>query len=685
MVVFEWKVIQLKVDFSSYSSPISPLLLHLIYKDSSTMSSSFLARIVLQEYMAAHSESISSLAAIGYNPFACAEALLTCGNDPTLAAEWLMKNYETTTISKANNQELPLVSDQCRETAKQKLESEISTCLAVKDANSGGVAGIDILELTPVQLSVRAVSQENPGKNYCFLNTFLQQLKHTPYLADYLLNGYYRNDLRSDIQPHESLAVSLSSFLQLSVSTSSGEVISPEHVHTALGKAFRRFDNYDQHDATEATSTILARLAYETSSVDTKIKQFERQDGESVLDYARRYYVEYKSMENNSPLVRMTHCVLVTETSCNCSKCGHSESQKCDILSQLDVEIPTGGDGEPVSSCSMQDLLHGFTKTRKVTDYECPGCKERVDATQNRSIVGQPPMLVVNPMKFRDVRNSKGELAGLEKIDVVVDVSLEVNDLSGYMMSLDDDNANEAKYELLSSANQIGSLVGGHYEATVRDFRSNTFHHFNDSQYGVVSSDRKSNIINNTNYGLMFVRSDVAGQLKQSSAQLPQDDSPTIQQEEQEDVEPLVSNSSGNSSDSQDEQLATNSSSNGDSDADVHMEESDDQLQDHTTQDEQEEQQDVEPLVSNSSSSSNSQDEQLSSDGDSDDAHDMEELDDEMQQEIGMLLLCDTLLFTFTAYISYHLYFQLQKSLGKRSSALRNTLTVGTSLTLIRP
>jgi len=567
------------------------------------MSSSFLARIVLEEYMAAHAESISSLAAIGYNPFACAEALLTCGNDPTLAAEWLVKNCETTTISKDNEQELPIVSNQCRETAKQILESEISTCLAVKDANSGGVAGIDILDLSPVQLPVRPICLENPGKNYCFLNTFLQQLKHTPVLADYLLNGHYRNDLRSDIQPQESLAVSLSSFMQLSVSTSSGEVISPELVHTALGKAVRRFNNYDQHDATEATSTILARLAYETSSVDTKIEQFERREGENVLDYARRYHKEYKSKENNSPLVSMTHSVLVTETSCDCSKCGHSESQKCDPLSQLDVEIPTGGDGQPVSSCSIQDLLHGFTRTKEVTDYECPGCKGRVDATQNRSIVGQPPILVVNPMKFRDVRDDKDKLVGLEKIDVVVDVSLEVNDLSGFMMSLDGDTDTEAKYELLSSADQAGSLGGGHYEATVRDFRSNTFHHFNDSQYGVVSSDRKSNIINNTNYGLMFVRSDVAGQLKQSSAQLSQDDSPTIQQEEQQD----------------------------------------------------------EPLVSNSSSSSNSQDEQLSSDGDSDDAHDMEESDDEMQQEIGMLLLYDTLLFTFTAYISYHLHILINR------------------------
>ena len=548
----------------------------------STMSSSFLARIVLQEYMDAHAESISSLAAIGYNPFACAHALLTCGNDPTLAAEWLVKNCETTTISKDNEQELPIVSNQCRETAKQILESEISTCLAVKDANSDGVAGIDILDLSPVQTPVRAVSQENPGKNYCFLNTFLQQLKHTPYLADYLLNGYYRNDLRSDIQPQESLAVSLSSFMQLSVSTSSGEVISPELVHTDLGTVNSRFDNYQQHDATEAMSTVLDQLAYETSSVNGEAKQPEKLEGESVSDLARRYHKEYKSKENNSPLVRMTHCVLVTETSCDCSKCGHSESQKCDPLSQLDLEIPTGGDRRPVSSCSMLDLLHGFTKPRKVTGYKCPICKGSVDATQNRSIVGQPPILVVNPMKFRDVRNSEGKLAGLEKIDVVVDVSLEVNDLSGYMMPFDDDTATEAKYELLSSANQVGSLGGGHYEATVRDFSSNTFHNFNDSQYGVVSSDKKSNIINNTNYGLMFVRNDVAGQLKQSSAQLPQDDSPSIQQEEQQDVEPLVSNSSSDSSDSHDEQLATNNSSNGDSDADVHMEESDDQLQPET-------------------------------------------------------------------------------------------------------
>jgi len=547
------------------------------------MSSSLIARFALQQYAIEHAESISLLSKLGYSQLDCIQALLACKGAVEPAAELLMKSSEATTLltTTKNDKELPLVSDQCRAKARQILDNEISTCLAVKDANSGGVAGIDIFDLTPVQTPVRAVSQENPGKNYCFLNTFLQQLKHTPYLADYLLNGYYRHNLRSGIQLEESLAVSMSSFLQLSVSTSSGEVISPELVHTALGTVNSRFDNYQQHDATEAMSTVLDQLAYETSSVNGKTKQPEKLEGESVSDLARRYHKEYKSKENNSPLVSMTHCVLVTETSCDCSKCGHSESQKCDPLSQLDLEIPTGGDRRPVSSCSILDLLHGFTEPRKVTGYKCPICKGSVDATQNRSIVGQPPILVVNPMKFRDVRNSEGELEGLEKIDVVVDVSLGVNDFSGYMMSMGDDTATEAKYELLSSADQVGSLVGGHYEATVRDFSSNTFHHFNDSQYGVVSSDRKSNIINNTNYGLMFVRSDVAGQLKQSNAQLPQDDSPTIQQEEQEDVEPLVSNSSSDSNDSQDEQLATNSSSNGDSDADV-MAESDDQLQPET-------------------------------------------------------------------------------------------------------
>ena len=119
-----------------------------------------------------------------------------------------------------------------------------------------------------MQSPVCDVGHENPpGRNFCFLNTCLQQLKYTPYLADYLTSGQYRHNLRSDIGLEESLAVAFSSFLQLSALASPGEVISPEVVHTILGKVDSRFNNYQQHDAAEAMATILDRLTYETSSV----------------------------------------------------------------------------------------------------------------------------------------------------------------------------------------------------------------------------------------------------------------------------------------------------------------------------------------------------------------------------------------------------------------------------------
>jgi len=377
-------------------------------------------------------------------------------------------------------------------------------------------------------------------------------LKYTPYLADYLTSGQYRHNLRSDIRLEESLAVALSSFFQLSALASPGEVISPEVVHTILGKVDSRFNNYQQHDAAEAMATILDRLTYETSSVKTKIEHPERLEGESVLDHARRYHEEYKSKENNSPLVDTLHCVQVSKVTCDCSKCGHYERQTCDPLPQFALEIPTNEDGRPVASCSVKDLMDEHTKPQEVPDFKCPTCERRLVATRQLTILGCPPILMITPRKYQEIRNGEGKFIELKKIDVSVDVSLDVNDFSECMTPLDNDV--EAHYELCSSANQCqgGSLGGGHYVSTVRDFKSDTFHCFNDSRHAVVSSDNKSSIINSTNYNLLFVRRDVVEQLRHSGAQLPQD--------EQND-KPIASDRNGSRVED----------TNGGSDSDVHM------------------------------------------------------------------------------------------------------------------
>lgn len=120
---------------------------------------------------------------------------------------------------------------------------------------------VNILTQPPLQLPVQPICLENTG-NSCFLNSAVQSLCHLPIFTDYFLSGQYLHDLRGNTP---SMAVAFTSLLR-QMSSTSCDIISPDHFHNTLRTIDPRFANNHQQDVAECAGTILDTMLEETNA-----------------------------------------------------------------------------------------------------------------------------------------------------------------------------------------------------------------------------------------------------------------------------------------------------------------------------------------------------------------------------------------------------------------------------------
>ena len=369
---------------------------------------------------------------------------------------------------------------------------------------------INNLTRSPFQASVQQVGLENTG-NSCYFNSAAQSFCHLPIISDYLLSGAYQRDLRSNLQ--HRLAVALSS-LSRQLSSTHCDVICPNHAHRALQNIDSRYDNPDQQDVAECAGVLIDRVLEETNSSEiNNVEQPEQEVGESHEAYRVRCWDQYREILNTSPLVDLMSLQQSSTRISTCPCCNRtSRSVTFHPYPYIQLPIPTTVHGEPVSRCTLNDCFEEYLKEEAIDDFTCEHeeCNKMVcKSSKKLEFHNRPPILMITPMKyFYKVDEDTGAHVK-EKINVTVDFQLDNIDLSSFL-SGDGDGT----YVLYSTNDQVGGLDGGHYTATVRDFGTNTFHHFNDTQHKII---RHEHVVKESNYNLWLVRRDIAEQLRHTT------------------------------------------------------------------------------------------------------------------------------------------------------------------------
>lgn len=148
------------------------------------------------------------------------------------------------------------------------------------------------------------------------------------------------------------------------------------------------------------------------------------------------------------------------------------------------------------STISLYDCLDNFYQPEILGDQDlwyCPRCKDHKQATKTIKIWSTGDILTIHLKRFQMARSFS------DKIDVTIDFPIEGLDMTNYI-----DNPDENLiYDLIAVDNHYGGLGGGHYTASVWNFRDNQWYYFNDSR--VTKIDDPKDTITSAAY-LLFYR-----------------------------------------------------------------------------------------------------------------------------------------------------------------------------------
>ncbi|KAK6199323.1 peptidase C19, ubiquitin C-terminal hydrolase 2 [Scheffersomyces amazonensis] len=147
---------------------------------------------------------------------------------------------------------------------------------------------------------------------------------------------------------------------------------------------------------------------------------------------------------------------------------------------------------------SLYDCLNTFSTPEILGEHDlwyCPRCKDHKRATKTIQLWSTGDILTIHLKRFHSAR------AFSDKIDMVVDFPIENLDISPYISNPETGNN---IYDLIAVDNHYGGLGGGHYTASVKNFRDDKWYYFNDSR--VTRIENPEEIVSSAAYLLFYKR-----------------------------------------------------------------------------------------------------------------------------------------------------------------------------------
>ena len=148
------------------------------------------------------------------------------------------------------------------------------------------------------------------------------------------------------------------------------------------------------------------------------------------------------------------------------------------------------------STVSLYGCFQNFNKPEVLGEQDlwyCPRCKDHKQATKTIEIWSTGDILTIHLKRFQMARSFS------DKIDLVVDFPITGLDMSQYVK----DNPEDLVYDLIGVDNHYGGLGGGHYTASVLNFRDNQWYYYNDGR--VTKIDDAQDTVTGAAY-LLFYR-----------------------------------------------------------------------------------------------------------------------------------------------------------------------------------
>ena len=270
--------------------------------------------------------------------------------------------------------------------------------------------------------------------NTCYAGAVLTLLLRQP-----LFEGHLLSACRNDSMRVHSALVSLVS--QLHRGEQEKKPVNP----SVLQSAFRKFFDFEQHDAHEFLLKLFDELDREARSC---IPVAPTESGAAV-----------------TPWLSQLTCGEV-ENIVSCGSCGHS-LKTCEPFCVLSVQVLQ-------QYCTVQKMIDRSFEKTPLTDYKCDACKSTADQWQVAHLKMLPDLLFVHFKRFLTFKTITNRIC-IEKDTTVVQLSSTLR-----LQSADSPCGNE--YRLVGVLRHLGSSPSvGHYVTDFLEQKSNKWLCANDT------------------------------------------------------------------------------------------------------------------------------------------------------------------------------------------------------------
>ncbi|KAI8899632.1 hypothetical protein BC833DRAFT_619235 [Globomyces pollinis-pini] len=323
--------------------------------------------------------------------------------------------------------------------------------------------------------------------NTCYMNSILQCLMSIRHIIG-IVKGPF--NVNSRLQREHTVAKAFFQLIESVLNSRANSCVSPSNFKNVIQRRVELFQGYDQHDAQECLRAILNELHLDLNDVK-QIPKFTYKDSElDVLGDSIKSQIQwnrYKKYEN-SVLLDIFGGQLQSTIVCKSCK---TPSVTFDTV--WDLSIPVTGRREGLLSMLNHCLDEYFKEEDLESDYNCSTCKKYEKATKGLKLSKLPQILVLHLKRFRYNPN--------KKLDHSITYPLNLNMQEYQSDFLKTLNTN---YTLIAISNHSGSVHGGHYTATTKNWNDDGWCERNDSQVTSLGSGQPNN--NTSAYILFYER-----------------------------------------------------------------------------------------------------------------------------------------------------------------------------------
>ena len=324
---------------------------------------------------------------------------------------------------------------------------------------------MDFLQLQLMSPFPKPTGLVNLG-NTCFLNAAVQCLTRIQALTAFMLSPAFDSELNVS-SPKGSGGRIARAYRDLlkDVCTGSKRTRDPSKLRAAIAGKYKQFAAYDQADSHELLVALLDGLHEDFNQAQPTDVDTKNMDAWEV-----------HLLKNRSAIQELFHGILFSSISC--PECHEVETVREPFVF---LSVPVHRSSK---SLELMDCLRAFSKSEVLDEknkWECPKCKQKVQATKEMGVERCPPILIIQLKRF-----AKHGSMGM-KIDTDVAYP-DILDTKLFSRS-----QSEGTYKLIGIVFHFGGTRGGHYVAAAFDQTQNQWYRFNDTKATAISPEAVHN------------------------------------------------------------------------------------------------------------------------------------------------------------------------------------------------